>query len=100
MVTIFKVVLIATLIFLFIKKREAVNKILEKRILLNLLLFAVSLFIRNEKKEKIGLKTRISKFMSEKILFLDLWILNYRSHQKSDKLFIKEEKRDSKGPNC
>jgi len=63
-------------------------------------LFAVSLFIKNEKSEKINLKSRISKFVSEKLLFLDLWILNYRSNEKSEKLFVKEEKRNPKGPNC
>lgn len=100
MFSIIKVVIVAALIFVFIKKRETINKILEKRIILNLLLFAVSLFIKNEKNEKINLKSKISKFVSEKLLFLDLWILNYRSNEKSEKLFIKEEKRNPKGPNC
>jgi len=100
MFSIIKVVIVAALIFVFIKKRETINKILEKRIILNLLLFAVSLFIKNEKSEKINLKSRISKFVSEKLLFLDLWILNYRSNEKSEKLFVKEEKRNPKGPNC
>lgn len=38
--------------------------------------------------------------MYEKLLFLDLWILNYRSDVKTEKLFIKNEKRGPKNPNC
>lgn len=100
MVTVIKIVLIAALITLFIKKKDSINKILEKRVILNLLLFAVSLFIKNEKKEKISIRSKFSKSLSEKILLFDLWLLNSRSNKKYEKLFIKEEKRDTKGPNC
>lgn len=100
MVTIIKIVLIAALITLFIRKKDSINKILEKRVILNLLLFAVSLFIKNEKKEKISIRSKFSKFLSEKILLFDLWLLNSRSNKKYEKLFIKEEKRNPKGPNC
>lgn len=100
MVTVIKIVLIAALITLFIKKKDSINKILEKRVILNLLLFAVSLFIKNEKKEKISIRSKFSKRLSEKILLFDLWLLNSRSNKKYEKLFIKEEKRDTKGPNC
>ncbi len=100
MVTLFRVVLIATLILIFIKKKDAINKLLEKKVILNLLLFAVSLFIKNERKKESSLKLKFSRFLSEKLLFLDLWILNYRSDKKSEKLFIKDEKKNPKGPNC
>lgn len=100
MLIIIKVVLIIGLIVLYIKKREQFNQILEKRVILNLLLFAVSLFIKNKKTDKLSLKNTLSKYMSEKLLFLDLWILNYRSNVKSKKLFIKEEKKNTKDPHC
>lgn len=100
MITLFKILLIITLFLFFINNRNKLNKILEKQVILNLLLFAVSLFIKTEKEKKISFKTKFSKYISEKLLFFDLWILNYRSNQKSEKLFIKEDKRDTKGPNC
>lgn len=100
MFTMFRVVLVAGLIILFIKKRDRINQILEKKIILNLLLFAVSLFIKTEKKNDMSFKNKFSKFMYEKLLFLDLWILNYRSEEKTEKLFIKNEKRGPKNPNC
>lgn len=100
MIILFRIVLVLILLSIFIKKSDYFNKILEKRILLNLLLFAVSLFILNEKEKKVNFLTKLSRFISQKLLFLDLWLLNYRSNTKSEKLFIRDDKKNTKGPNC
>lgn len=100
MITFLKCLLIASLLFIFIKNSKKINQILEKRVILKMLLLAVSIFIKIDNKNSGTIKNRVSKYVSEKLLFLDIWILNFRSIHKSEKLFIKENKKHFKDPDC
>lgn len=69
------------IIYLIFSNTKKGGKIIEKNLILKLLLFAVGLFIKNEKGRNSSLKEKSLKFFAEKLLFLDLLLLKFRSRE-------------------
>lgn len=80
--------LVMVILYLVFSNTKRGGKIIEKNLILKLLLFAVSLFIKNEKGKEGSLKEKWLKFFAEKLLFFDLLLLKFRSRE------VKIESRD------
>jgi|GEM_PF-5170066 len=96
MITIMQILLVVLVVVLFLLFNTKVgNIIFEKRIILKLLLVAVSLFVKTEDdiENKTTLKWKIKNSFAKLILAFDMWLLNIRTHEgKKEKIYIKNKK--------
>lgn len=100
---IIRIIIISLIVIsiILVNNRRKINLFFEKEFILKLLLFAVCLFIKTKKNKNISLKSKFSKFLSDKLLVIDLWVLKLRtSNKRKEHIYIRSDKKPPKNPNC